>query len=460
MAYNGRTRFDLFGASIQSTKLSREVFATALRHGRGSVVMHLRDHGMDDVEDLVLAACLVDQCLDSQCEGSRAPWMYSLFKGTPAYPRFVHAIVAALPNSLRDPDGDHLRALAGLMARDGDAQAADALRSYVWSQDFAGSRIIGAAELAALDGMPAVVEMARRLGTVIEQDPEASVDLLGNLIENSLSFDTVVAELKRVAAGNAAVAAYVANQDEGDAVYARWEHSHAARQAGAWKRHQRFMDRNPVAAILAAASCKSSHHYQFQKFGSLACQNDLERVLERLRIESDPDACEKLLGVFHRAELTHLDDRICALASHSAPGVRAAAEIVMRRLTDPRVRELARRRVGDAAFSSKSAWDLELFDLNYGPGDETLILAALERQSVDGIEAYKLAYSAVQLCRQARAPALAGVALWVYRTCPCTVCRRLAVEMLLEWECLPAHIATECRYDASDQLRALMHDRP
>lgn len=444
---------------IQSTRLSREAFATALRHGRGSAVMHLREHGMDDVEDLVLAACLANQCLDSQCEGSRAPWMYSLFKGTPAYPRFVDAIVAALPQSLRDYDGDHLRALAGLMARDGDAQAAHALRSYVWSQDFSGSRIIGAAELTALDGMPAVVEMARRLGTVIQQDPKASVDMLGNLIEDFLPFDTVVAELKRVAAGNAAVAAYVANKEKGDASYARWDYSHEARKAGAWKRHQRFMDRNPVDTILAAASCKSSQHYQFQKFGSLACQEDLERVLERLRIESDPDACEKLLVVFYWAELTHLDDRIFELASHSAPGVRAAAEIVMRRLTDPRVRELARRRVGDAAFSSKSAWDLELFDLNYGPGDETLILAALERQSVDGIEAYKLGYSAMQLCSQARSPALAGVALWVYRTCPCTIRRRHAVEMLLEWDCLPAHIAAECRYDASDQLRALMCDR-
>lgn len=407
----------------------------------------------------MLAACLADQCLDSQCEGSRAPWMYSLFKGTPAYPRFVHAIVAALPHSLRDSDGDHLRTLAGLMARDGDAQAADALRSFVWSQDFSASGIVGAAELTALDGMPAVVEMARRLGTVIQQDPEASVHLLGNLIDDSLSFETVVAELKWVAAGNAAVAAYIANKDNGDAIYARWDYSHSARQAGAWKRHQRFMDRNPVDTILAAASCKSSHHDQFQKFGSLACQEDLERVLERLRIESDPDACEKLLVVFYRAELTHLDDRICELASHSAPGVRAAAAMVMRRLADPRVRELARRRVGDAAFSSKSAWDLELFDLNYGPGDETLILAALDRQSVDGIEAYGLAYYAVQLCTEARSPALAGVALWVYHTCPCTICRRLAVEMLLEWDCLPAHIAAECRYDASDQLRALMHAR-
>ncbi|NHZ65550.1 hypothetical protein [Massilia genomosp. 1] len=441
---------------IQSSKLSREAFAIALRHGRGSVVMHLREHGMDGVEDLVLAACLTEQCLDSQCEGSRAPWTYSLFKGTPAYPRFVDAIVAAIPHSLRDTDGDHLRALAGLMARDGDAQAADALRSFVWAQDFSGMHIIGAAELTAIDGMPAVVEMARRLGTVIQQDPEASVDLLGNLIDDSLPIETVVAELKRVAAGNAAVAAYVANKDEGDAIYARWDYSYAARQAGAWKRHQRFMHRNPVEVILAAASCKSSGRYQFQEFGRLASKEDLDRVLDHLQLESDPQACENLLLVFSSGTLSHLDDRVWELANHSSPGVRQAAETAMSCLSDPRLRELARQRVGDPVFSFKSAWELQRFDLNFEPGDETLIQAALERQSVDGEDAYKLCYYAVQLCTEARSPALAGVALWVYRTSPCTICRRHAVEMLLEWDCLPAHIAAECRYDASDELRALM----
>ncbi|NHZ34059.1 hypothetical protein [Massilia rubra] len=420
-------------------------------------MMHLRAHGMDDVEDLVLAACLEEQCIESQCEGSRAPWMYSLFKGTPAYPRFVDAIVAAVPHSLRDTDGDHLRQLAGLMAGDGDLQAAAALRSFVWTQDFSGGALIGAGELTKIDGMPAVVEMARRLGTVLQQDAEASVDSLGSLIEDVLSFDAVVAELKRLAASDEAVAAYSANQANLYAFYARYDHAYAARVAGEPKRVQRFMRKNPVEVILAAASCTSSGRYQFQKFGRLASKEDLDRVLEHLQLESDPQACENLLHVFSSGTLIRLDDRVWELANHSSPGVRQAAETAMSCFSDPRLRELARQRVGDPAFSFKSAWELERFHLNFEPGDETLILAALERQSVDGEDAYKLCYYAVQLCTEARSPALAGVALWVYRTSPCTICRRHAVEMLLEWDCLPAHIATECRYDASDELRALMH---
>ncbi|NHZ96211.1 hypothetical protein [Massilia sp. CCM 8734] len=448
---------DFLEPPIQSSKLSREAFAIALRHGRGSVVMHLRAHGMDDVEDLVLAACLEEQCIESQCEGSRAPWMYSLFKGTPAYPRFVDAIVAAVPHSLRNTDGDHLRALAGLMARDGDAQAADALRSFVWAQDFSGPDIIGAADLTAIDGMPAVVEMVRRLGTVIQLDADVCVELLGFLIDNSLVFDTVMAQLKGLAVGDEAIAAYVAEQERDYARFARSDYAHAARVAGKPKRVQRFMRRNPVEVILAAASCKSSDHYQFQEFGRRASKEDLDRVLDHLRVESDPQACENLLHVFSSGTLTCLDDRVWELANHNSPGVRQAAKTAMYCLSDPRLRELARQRVGDPAFSCKSAHELQRFDLNFEPGDETLILGALERQSVDGEDAYNLCYYAVQLCTEARSPALAGVALWVYRTSPCTICRRHAVEMLLEWDCLPAHIATECRYDASDELRALMH---
>ncbi|UOD28429.1 hypothetical protein INH39_23670 [Massilia violaceinigra] len=441
-------------------KLSREDFAVALRHGRGCVVMHLREHGMDGVEDLVLAACLEDQCIDSQYGDYRAPWIYSLFKDSPAYPRFVDAIVAAIPHSQGDTDGSQLRELASLMGRDGDLQATSALRDLVWTQPFSSKRIIGAADLSAVDGLAAVVEMARRLGRFILQNPHECVDALGCLAGYAIPVEAALAELKRVAASDREVAAYLAAEADFDAVIARYDYMREQRAAGEQKRGERFLRKNPVESILAAASCKSSDLYLFQQFGRWAGKEDLERVLERLRVENDTEACKKLLRVFSLATVTHVDERIWKLKSHSAPEVRDAAEGILFNLSDPRVRDMARQRVSDPAFSSKKAWELGLFELNFEPGDESLILSALERQTVDGEDAYDLCAYAMGICTSVRSPALAGVALWVYRTSPSAVSRCKAVKMLLEWDSLPAHIAAESRYDASEELRALFGATP
>ncbi|WP_167239495.1 hypothetical protein [Massilia genomosp. 1] len=446
--------------TIQSTELSREAFAIALRHGRGSVVMHLRDHGMDGVEDLVLAACLEDQCFDRQCEGSRAEWMYGLFKGTPAYPRFVGPILAALADNADDRDGDQLRELASLMGRNGDLQAASALRNFVWAQTFSAATVLGATDICALDGIPAVLEMARRLGRVVQQDPDAWVDTVDRLIDHTPPFDTVFAELKRVAAGDEAVAAYVAREEARIASDTAHDRSHESQAARDKRRGEELMNQNPCDAILAAATRKSAGRGLFLLFGRWAGEEDLIRILDHLRVEPDPKVSEKLLWIFRRATLPYLDEHVWELASHSASDVRNAAVMALSNLSDPRVYALGRERLADPRFSSEFSEELAQFKNNFQPGDETLILAALERQSVDGDEAHALGSSAVDLCTSARSPALAGVAQWVYRTNPCSICRRQAVEMLMEWDRLPAHIAAECRYDASEDLRALVGATP
>ncbi|NHZ39258.1 hypothetical protein [Massilia aquatica] len=415
---------------------------------------------MDDVEDLVLAACIEDQCYDRQCEGNRAEWMYSLFKGTPAYPRFAGPILTALASSVDDYDGDQLRELASLMGRDGDLEAACALRSFVWAQSFSADTVLGAAALCALDGMPAVLEMARRLGEVVQQDPDAWVDTVDRLTGYALPFDAVFAELKRVAAGDEAVAAYVAREDAriaSDAAHDRPPESQAARTK---RRGEEFMKQNPCDAILAAATRESAGRGYFLLFGRWAGEEDLIRILDHLRVEPDPKVATKLLWIFRRATLPYLDEHVWELASHSDIGVRNAAVMALSNLSHPRVRALGHARLGDPKFSSAFSEEIELFKNSFQPGDETLILAALERQSVDGDEAHALGSRAIDVCISVRSPALAGVALWVCRTNPCSVCRRQAVELLQEWDCLPAHIADECRYDASEELRALIGQAP
>lgn len=460
----GARLFNFSESLIQSTKLSREAFARALRHGRGCVVTHLRDHSMDGVEDLVLAACIEDQSHDRQCEDSRADWLYSFFKGTPAYPRFAETILAALAQGNDDGhfdyDGAQVRHLASLMGRDGDLEAADRLRAFVRGQTLSDNGLPGASALCAVDGLSAVVDIARRIGQVLQQDPEAWFHTLESLTDDVLSFDDTFAELKRLAPDDPAIAAYVAREDARIAEEAAPERP-AQEQADASKRYgDDFMRENPVESIIEAAAGKSAARGLFNRFGRWAAQEDVDRILDHLREQRDPDICKKLLWVFRSATLPRVDARVWELASHASAEVRNAAVVALSGVTDPRVRELGMARLRDPGFSSEFSDAIALFKYNFEPGDEALILSALERQTVDDDAAHALGSSALDVCASVGSPALGGVAQWIYRTNPCTICRQMAVERMQEWDCLPADIAAECRYDASDEVRALFGTTP
>jgi hypothetical protein len=430
------------------------------------VVLHLREHCMDGVDDMVMAACLEEQGFDPQCEGSRAAWIHGLFKGTPAYPRFAASILAAVARGAnrdddRDDDDDdddsydgaQLRHLASLMGRDGDLAAASCLRTVVWGRLSSGQGLLGASAVCALDGMSAIIAVARHVGQVLQQDPEDWSDSLNTLTGEAVSFDDALAELRRLAHADPAIAAFLAREDANIARDAPDQRSDLERDADNRRYRDAFIRDNPVESIIAAAAGTSSARRPFLRFGEAATVDDLERILDHLREQADPDACEKLLWVFRRATLPRVDERVWALASHDAAGVRNAALVALSGLCHPRVRALGLERLRNPGFSSASSDALALFEHNFEPGDEALILSALERQAVDGDAAHALGSAALDICASVQSPLLAGLAQWVYRTNPCTICRSQAVHHLLEWHCLPAHIAAEGRHDASEELR-------
>jgi hypothetical protein len=52
--------------------LSRAEFADAIAKGLGRTFLYVKNYGLDNVKDLVLAACLDDLSYDPQIETSRA----------------------------------------------------------------------------------------------------------------------------------------------------------------------------------------------------------------------------------------------------------------------------------------------------------------------------------------------------------------------------------------------------
>jgi hypothetical protein len=136
-----------------------------------------------------------------------------MFKNAPEYGYFSETIIAALSSRSDDDNyNEQLCELAYLMGLNGDSSASAALREFILAQSRSDD-ITGARAIVALDGVPAVVELARHFGRILEEKPNEYVDSLEYLTEGSQIFDDAYSELKRQAPDDRAIAAYVATEN-------------------------------------------------------------------------------------------------------------------------------------------------------------------------------------------------------------------------------------------------------
>ncbi len=440
--------------------MDRDEFAAALKQGRGTAVMHVMAHGLDNIEDLILEACFEDQAYDRQCEDLRTDWLYGMFRNTPACSRISDAIISALESKDEERCIEQVCGIAGLMARDGNDAALLALREFVWSQPDTCDGIAGGHALVALDGIPAVVEIARRLGRYVLAHPGEWVDSLSYLTEGTAFFDETFDELRRYSEKDTAIAAYFAMQDERREKQSKTETAEQQESRMKANRDETLRD-VPVETILATATEKGAERrYFYARFGRAAGEDDLNLILQRLRDETDPEICKRLLWVFGGTKLPRLDARIWELANGEPSALRAAAMTALAFVRDPKVGEFGRKWLRERTFTAADDDVIELLVLNYQAGDEALIMAALEPLTPNDDEAHALAMNVRQFCAENNSPNAAGLLEWIYRTNPCTICRNTAVDLLLDSKSLNAVIANECRYDADKDTRELVRSWP
>ncbi len=418
--------------------------------------MHTMAFGLKGIDDLVLEGCLENQAYDPHCEDDRAPWLYRMFKGSAHYNKFSNAILAMLDNDVEHRSMEQFCDLAGLMACDGDGNAATSLRNFVWGQDFKADTQFGTRALVMLDGVQAVVELARRLGRILMSDSEEMVDDLDCLTEDANCYDEALASLKQLATEEEAIAAYLQMHLQG--IASKESEEEKSRELQQDEARERVRKDYPIEKILAAAeSGESSRPYFFATFGRWATKSELDIVLRHMIAATVPEVCLRLLWVFRTAVLPTLHPRIWALAEDRDERLRHAALKALAQVCDEKIGEYGRKKLR-TGFPVTDSEVIELFGKNYHLGDEVLIMSALEKLSPSEDDAHSLGLSALKIWHHDDSPELRGLAEWTYRTTPCSFCRSIAVKWLVEISSLPAEIANECLYDADRDTQAIARE--
>lgn len=367
-------------------KLTKLEFTAALKRGHGRAFQYIKQHGLSEVSDIVLESCLENPAYDRQSEGSRADWLFGMFQGSGEYARFSAAILSSLSSFPSDADGydlEHLCELAALMAKAGDLSAAAALRSRVLMQNLDWSNCsYGCQPLVALDGIPAVIALARHFGQLLIEEPDVRPPSVDYLTDNLGICDIAKKKLQRLAKTDEDIKRYLDNE----AGYAI--HELEAQKKSPEERQQEIRERTrkdlTLDGILNDASREiGKHSARYLRFGRYATDDELKTVLRCLVEETQQSACLRLLWVFRRRPLPDLHPKVWQLAEAKNDALRYAALEALAQSRDPRVGELGRARLRSGNFSEKDSDTLDLFIRNYQPLDEQLIMAALKLLTPD-----------------------------------------------------------------------------
>jgi hypothetical protein len=353
-------------------------FSFALRRGLGRAVQYARDNGVEGVADLLLANCLKNMAYDPQCEGSKAEWLFEMFRSSRQFDWFASSILDGLTVAEDDYDLDHLCRLAALIAKQGTTRAADLLREKVLKQSFDGS-LFGIDALSRIDGVDSLIEIARRIGQSVKQNESAWVSSIAAFVSDESLVRLANERLEQLGGTDSDIAKYLE--------FLKLEAERSAKLPKLSKEERDVQQREKARQELTldhilnlAASHAGDYPGRYMRFGRFAAtEAELRSVLLRFTDEADEDVCTRLLWVFRRAQLPEMPDKIWAAATSENGKLREAACCALAQVEDERVGAFARKQLSLNPASGVHFELLELFGRNFGDGDDLPILNSLPR---------------------------------------------------------------------------------
>ncbi|MGD0078705.1 MAG: HEAT repeat domain-containing protein [Sedimentisphaerales bacterium] len=415
-------------------------------------MMHVKQHGLDDIADIMLDACIHNKVYDVQCEDSRARWLFEMFKDRREYPTFRDSILRALESETNCADLGQMCEMAKEMALNGDEDAKQILRKCVL--DFAKTPEkdgLGVEELVEVCGNSAVLDLGKIYGSRFLRNPDEDIISYGFccdegrqklLIENSKLDPEIKAFWDYVVKSG-----YLKLQK-------RKELTREQIKANKRKHRRDSRKKYPLKKIVEdARNGIGEYPGYYVRFGKYATAKELEKISDLILTEQDEDVRMRLLWVFRRTGLPKIFLKLFNWANGEHEGLRGASIAALAQVTDKRVHKLARAKAKAGQILGADSEAIDLFIKNYKSGDAKLIINAIYSVKPVPDDAHEFSHSILNLTENYKDLQLTDALIWVYENTPCSSCRADATKGLNEIGALSQKMINECLWDGSEEIR-------
>lgn len=420
-------------------KMNKEQFEKAFRLGLGRAYLHVKEHGDDGFQDIILNYCLNDPRYDQQGEDNRAVWILSVVDlcGDPEF--YYHKIIQALIEQDSDDNLSQLYSLCLILAQRGNKQAEQAIYERFNRQEF-NEDWLGGNHIIELHGMDGLTHVARIIGQRLLADEESYYSSTYRNACDLLGKDVVDNHLEGLAKDEPAIAKYLQLSLK---IYDAWNMP-GNEDNGDYRKRKRA--ELPLDKILRFIEEGTGHPSKYLIFGRHATEDEINLIIEKILNEEREEQLIRYLWVFRRRALPKLEKKVFDLAKSDHEKLRAAAICALMHTSDASIRDLAIE-IHNTKDAVHFAVALELFRNNYQSGDHIFIERALiDTDDMELVHAVGL--DLLDIFGTHPKAELLKCMLWLYENNQCAYCRNGVVELLDEAKILPKDIREECLFDS------------
>lgn len=432
--------------------LNRQEFSIALIKGLGRAKQHVMQYGIGEFYDLILEACLHDQNYDSQCNESRAPWLYSMIRDTPYYEKIRAAIFDNLDES-DSHDFTQSFMFYRVMAVNGDDQARQKSLEILFSIANQGSSEDYFMTAISLDSLSPdeFLALARIYGNRLFKDPS---DTPPDCPVYSNKFQTFRDLLLTYSEQDERIKRYYQYLMEEDQ---KWLQSRSDTDKSRREEYRNsFRQEYPFIRVLFDINNKIfKNRFRISTFGRFAIKKELQTIFKAMINEKDPAVQMLYLYAFRRTPLPALNPNLFEWARGSDKNLRDAAIEALALLQNEEIHSFAQNLIQETFVHDPFTSAICLFHRNYEKSDASLIVSAVTSMEADEYETHSVGMDLLTLSENQSDPNLADALLWLYEATTCTSCRYRTLVELKKYDRIPPQIAAEILFDSEESTRKL-----
>jgi hypothetical protein len=420
--------------------MDTELFAEWLFCGLGCPYLYLQGHDSTPYHQALLHACLYNPVYDRQCEGTRAEYLFGLIALSHDPSTFQKQIIDAFATPDDAMDLEQLFDFALLFAQAGDPRSRQLMYEQ-FSAHAGDGNDFGATQLIDLDGIDGFRFVAARLGEAASVDPDFwdSNHLLRHLQERP-SGATTDSDIAALSAADPMIQQYlkiVATTEAG------------RRQASQQRQDRRHQAYAKLKEHLLSKQKRPSY-FQLKQWGLHASDQDLAAAAHDLLEQDQPLTLAAYLAIFAQRAFPLGFQPLLPFVRHTHERVARWTLHALSLFQSPLLRDLGLALLQDNWHRSDA---LDLFLLNYQPGDEAVFIRLLDAvQTPD--EVHALSFGLIDVLGRNTVLQAFTLRSMIYERQPCSLCRAKVVQQLITTQSIPDWMIQECQYDADEATRS------
>lgn len=422
--------------------MTKKEFKEAMLRGLGRCVIAVRKEP-EKYRDIVLWGCKRDFAYDSQSEGSRAWYVYTMVNAYSDREIFISAAVEALRKYRPRGGWDllHLGELLSYFAQDGYESARQALEEkyrQILVSMFARQRRPGRVfhELSDLEHLALVMATDRKTFLRVAGDLGRLYREKNYLYDGDFSW-FFASEGRRYKSSMEAAA----RRDENIACFLRREQAYIDLREKQWQQRKEKDDKNRTGLRLSRWLRKK------------ADKETIERYAAAYREQTLPDLRAEALMAFTNCPYPGDPQLLIGDALSEHTELRRVAWQALENIRHPAVRAFAHY---NAEKGDRTAENFALLVTNYTPEDaallESLLLERIAQKDWDavhgaGMDVYRAFHDDIAI------PHPKHLLPLLYEYTPCSFCRESAFVYLSRHRMLTGEMLEECLFDCNDDIR-------